>query len=145
MIMILLISMIVRIIIIIIIIIIITMVIIIIIIITIITIIVILNIIIIMFTIVIIIIITTIIIIILLQANFKIQAAKIQYDVYSLLQRLRVNKMRSEHEEKVKVAWDKALVFLFGTNKAGFFVCDFFSFVVAVSSYFSRLRTARND
>ena len=38
-----------------------------------------------------------------LQANYKIQAAKVQYDIYSLLQRLRVNKMRSEHEEKVKI------------------------------------------
>ena len=37
------------------------------------------------------------------QANYKIQAAKVQYDIYSLLQRLRVNKMRSEHEEKVKI------------------------------------------
>merc|ERR1719361_519371 len=36
------------------------------------------------------------------KANYKIQAAKIQYDIYSLLQRLRVNKMRSEHEEKMR-------------------------------------------
>ena len=43
------------------------------------------------------------------QANYKIQAAKIQYDIYSLLQRLRVNKMRSEHEEKVKSRNEKKL------------------------------------
>jgi len=36
------------------------------------------------------------------KANYKIQAAKVQYDIYSLLQRLRVNKMRSEHEEKMR-------------------------------------------
>jgi len=36
------------------------------------------------------------------KANYKIQAAKVQYDIYALLQRLRVNKMRSEHEEKLR-------------------------------------------
>merc|ERR1712098_973082 len=34
------------------------------------------------------------------KANYKIQAAKIQYDIYSLSQRLRYTIMRTENEEK---------------------------------------------
>ena len=35
------------------------------------------------------------------QANFKIQGAKIQYDIYALCLRLRDTTFRAEHEEKV--------------------------------------------
>ena len=35
------------------------------------------------------------------QANYKIQGAKIQYDIYALCLRLRDTTFRAEHEEKV--------------------------------------------
>ena len=37
----------------------------------------------------------------LFQANWKIQAAKLAYEIYSLSQRLRYTTFRSENEEKV--------------------------------------------
>ena len=37
-----------------------------------------------------------------LQANYKIQAAKLYYEVYSLSQRLRLTTIRVEHEESVR-------------------------------------------
>ena len=36
------------------------------------------------------------------QANFKIQAAKLAYEIYSMTQRLRYTTFRAENEEKVK-------------------------------------------
>ena len=36
-----------------------------------------------------------------MQANYKIQGAKLQYDIYALCLRLRDNTFRAEHEEKV--------------------------------------------
>ena len=36
------------------------------------------------------------------KANFKIQAAKLAYEIYSLSQRLRYTTFRTENEEKVK-------------------------------------------
>ncbi len=36
-----------------------------------------------------------------LQANYKIQAARLHYDIYALTQRLRHTTMRAEHEEQV--------------------------------------------
>ena len=36
-----------------------------------------------------------------MQANFKIQAAKLAYEIYSLTQRLRYTTFRAENEEKV--------------------------------------------
>jgi hypothetical protein len=36
-----------------------------------------------------------------LQANYKIQAARLHYDIYALTQRLRLMTMRAEHEEQV--------------------------------------------
>ena len=38
---------------------------------------------------------------ILFKANFKIQAAKLAYEIYSLTQRLRYTTFRAENEEKV--------------------------------------------
>lgn len=38
------------------------------------------------------------------QANYKIQAARLHYDIYALTQRLRHTTMRAEHEEQVKGA-----------------------------------------
>ena len=35
------------------------------------------------------------------QANWKIQAAKLAYEIYSLTQRLRYTSFRAENEEKV--------------------------------------------
>ena len=35
------------------------------------------------------------------QANFKIQAAKLAYEIYSMTQRLRYTTFRAENEEKV--------------------------------------------
>ena len=35
------------------------------------------------------------------QANYKIQGAKLQYDIYALCLRLRDTTFRAEHEEKV--------------------------------------------
>ena len=37
-----------------------------------------------------------------LQANYKIQAARLHYDIYALTQRLRHTTMRAEHEEQVR-------------------------------------------
>ena len=36
------------------------------------------------------------------KANYKIQGAKLQYDIYALCLRLRDTTFRAEHEEKVK-------------------------------------------
>ena len=36
------------------------------------------------------------------QANFKIQAAKLAYEIYSMTQRLRYTTFRAENEEKVE-------------------------------------------
>ncbi len=36
-----------------------------------------------------------------LQANYKIQAARLHYEIYALTQRLRHANMRAEHEEQV--------------------------------------------
>ena len=41
-----------------------------------------------------------------IQANFKIQGARITYDIYSMMLLLRDITFRSEHEEKVKDAKD---------------------------------------
>ena len=35
------------------------------------------------------------------QANYKIQAARLHYDIYALTQRLRHTTMRAEHESQV--------------------------------------------
>ena len=36
------------------------------------------------------------------QANYKINAAKLYYEIYSLSQRLRLTTIRVEHEEEVR-------------------------------------------
>ena len=41
------------------------------------------------------------------KANFKIQAAKLAYEIYSLSQRLRYTTFRTENEEKVKKKIEK--------------------------------------
>ena len=43
----------------------------------------------------------------LLQANYKIQGAKLQYDIYALCLRLRDNTFRAEHEEKVDISYSE--------------------------------------
>ncbi len=37
------------------------------------------------------------------QANFKIQAARLHYEIYALTQRLRMGTLRAEHEQQVRV------------------------------------------
>ena len=45
------------------------------------------------------------------KANFKIQAAKLQYEIYSLTQRLRYTNFRAENEEKVRSLGKNAMAF----------------------------------
>ena len=45
------------------------------------------------------------------KANFKIQAAKLAYEIYSLSQRLRYTTFRTENEEKVKKKYCKKIHF----------------------------------
>ena len=44
-----------------------------------------------------------------IQANYKINAARLHYDIYALTQRLRHTTMRSEFEEQVRFTKPKII------------------------------------
>ena len=52
-----------------------------------------------------------------LQANYKIQGAKIQYDIYALCLRLRDTTFRAEHEEKVRLFFFLGIILIWCSEK----------------------------